>query len=701
MDINKTIQSAHDHHLAGNAEQAEALYREILIVQPDNAGVHNDIGNLLQELERSAEAIDCYQKAIQLDPGFAGAYYNLAETLRNTGQPDEALGFFKKALELHPDLAGAYYNIGSIFQEKRQFDDAIMHYLKVLKLNPNDPDTLNNLGIIMEEKGFSDIAANFYGKAIEHNPDFAPAYNNLGDILRKTGQTDDAVRYYEKAVQLDPGMYGIHNKLGMILQEKGQLDEAVRYYQKALQTDTASPEAYNNLGTVFQEKGQLDEAVRYYQKALNLDPAFTMAYDNLRYAFQAHLMMMNYNPDFTVQTVFSEHVRFARQYAEPLSPAKLTYVNDCSSARRLKIGYVSPDFRRHPVASFIESALSAHTREHFEIFCYSDVEAADEVTERIQGYADQWRSIAGISDETVAEMVRQDAIDILVDLAGHTDANRMLLFARKSSPVQVTWIGYPATTGLSAIDYKIVDNYTDPPGTTEQFYTEQLMRMPESFLCYRPDSESPEVSSLPALSSGHITFGSFNNFVKVSPKVIELWASIMNALPDCHLMMKDKSFVDQSACQKTIDMFGQKGIDAERILLQPFEKSPAHLDSYNQVDIGLDTFPWNGIATTCDALWMGVPVVTLAGSAYAARAGVSLLSNAGLPELVAGTPEEYISIAVNLANDVEKLRFLREHLRDMMMKSPLCDAKRFTANLEDCYRRIWETWCGKGVEPTG
>jgi protein O-GlcNAc transferase len=693
MDINKTLQSAHDHHLAGNAEQAEAIYREILTVQPDNAGVYNDLGNLLQEQDRIEEAIDCYQKAIQLDPGFAGAYYNLAETLQNTGKLDEALELYKKAIELHPDLAGAYYNIGIILQEKRQFDEAIMHYLKVLKFNPNDADTLNNLGIIMEEKGFSDIAANFYGKTIEHNPDFAPAYNNLGDVLEKMGQRDEAVRYYEKAVQLNPGIDGIYNKLGMILQEKGQLDEAVNFYHKALQMDPTFAEAYNNLGTVLQEKGQLDEAVRCYQKALQLDSTFTMAYDNLRYAFQAHLMMMSYNPDFTAQTVFSEHVRFAKQYAEPLYPAKPTYINDCSLARRLRIGYVSPDFRRHSVASFIEPVLSAYNRERFEIFCYSDVEVADEVTERIQGYADQWRSVVGMSDETVAEMIHEDAIDILVDLAGHTESNRMLLFARKPSPVQATWIGYPATTGLSTIDYKIVDNFTDPPGMTEQFYTEQLMRMPESFLCYRPDSESPEISGLPALSSGHITFGSFNNFIKVSPKVIELWAAIMKEIPDCHLIMKDKSFHDTSACENAKDMFTQKGIDAGRILLQPFEQFSSYLESYNQVDIGLDTFPWNGITTTCDALWMGAPVITLAGPAYAARAGVSLLTNIGLPELVAGTPEEYLSIAVNLARDIQRLTYLRAQLRDMMTKSPLCDAERFTANLETCYHRMWEAWC--------
>jgi protein O-GlcNAc transferase len=693
MDINETLQSAHDQHLAGYAEQAEALYREILAVQPENAIVYNDLGNLLQEQARYAEAIGCYQKAIQLDPGFAGAYYNLAETLQDTGQIDEAVGYYRKVIELDPGFAGAYYNLGVILQEKRQFDEAIMNYLQVMKLNPNDADTLNNLGIIMEERGLSDIAEGFYRKAIERNPDFAVAYNNLGDILQKIGKPDDAVPYYKKAIQLNPALSGAYNKLGFISQEKGQLDEALQYYQKAIQLDSNSADAYVNLGTVFQEKGQLDEALQYYQKAIQLDSNSTTAYENLRYVFQARLMMINYDPDYTAQEIFSEHVRFAKQYAEPLYPAHLTYANDTSRTRRLRIGYVSPDFRRHPVASFIEPVLPAHNREGVEIFCYSDAEDPDEVTERIRGYADQWRSIVGMSDETVAKMIRKDAIDILVDLAGHTDANRMLLFASKPSPVQVTWIGYPATTGIPTIDYKIVDAYTDPPGMTEQFYTEKLVRMPESFLCYLPDSKSPEVGELPALSSGHITFGSFNNFVKVSTKVIALWTAILRALPDCRLILKSKSFLDETTSQSAMNMFTREGIDPERIILEPFQQAPSYLESYNSVDIGLDTFPWNGITTTCDALWMGVPVITLAGSACASRAGVSLLSNVGIPELVAKSPDDYIAIAVKLAQNKNTLQSYREHLREMMTHSPLCDAKRFTTNLELCYRRMWETWC--------
>ena len=299
----------------------------------------------------------------------------------------------------------------------------------------------------------------------------------------------------------------------------------------------------------------------------------------------------------------------------------------------------------------------------------------------------------GMSDEEVAELIRKDKIDILVDFAGHTANNRILLFARKPAPIQVSWIGYLATTGLSTIDYKIVDSYTDPPGKTEQFYTEKLIRLPESFLCYLPDKDSPEVGPLPALSTGHITFGSFNNFAKVTPEVFTLWARILNELPDSRLILKGKSFSDKTTCQYAINMFTERGISAERITLQSWDPSPKHLESYNQVDIGLDTFPFNGATTTCEAIWMGVPVITLAGTAYHSRVGVSLLSNVGLPELIAKTHDEYIGIAVNLASDIEKLQLLRKSLRDRMSHSPLTDAKRFTANLEMCYHKMWENWC--------
>ena len=405
---------------------------------------------------------------------------------------------------------------------------------------------------------------------------------------------------------------------------------------------------------------------------------------------------MNYDSRYDAGTVFKEHLEFANKIAEPLSSILLRHTNDHDPARRLRIGYVSPDFRRHSVAYFIEPVLSSHNRERHEIFCYSDVlhHDHDDVTKRIQKYADQWRNIVGMSDEMVSEQIRSDKIDILIDLAGHTGGNRMLLFARKPAPVQVSWMGYPATTGLSTMDYKIVDSYTDPPGMTEQFYTENLIRMPESFLCYLPYEESPDIGPPPSLKEGRITFGSFNNFSKVSTEILGIWTRILRELPGSRLILKSQVFTVETARRRVMDIFERECVSAERIEFMTFEQSvKTHLDLYNRIDIALDTFPYHGTTTTCEALWMGVPVITLAGNAHVSRVGVSLLSNVGLPELIAKTSDEYISVAVNLAMGVERLRSLREKLRDMMKRSPICDAERFADNLEMCYRKMWETWC--------
>ncbi len=593
---------------------------------------------------------------------------------------------YRKILNKRPNDVDALHLLGVLYNQLGNYDSAIKYIRKALQLDAGFAEAYNNLGNVIRNKGLIDEAETYYQKALQINPNFAIAYNNLGNIYTEKKLTDKAIVVFKKALQINPNFAEAYNNLGKVLDEIGHFDEAMTYCKKAIQINPNYAEAYYNLGTIFPKIGQLSEADIHLRRALQITPDFLIAYSNL-------LFYMNYNARYKPQDIFSEHLNFAKQFAEPLYPKIFQHTSDHLSRRRLKIGYVSPDFKRHPIAYFIEPVIAVHNREHFEVFCYSNKLEHDEITKRIQDHADQWRNIVRMSDEDVTEQIRKDEIDILVDLAGHTRGNRILVFARKPAPVQVSWIGYLATTGLSTMDYKIVDSYTDPPGKTEQFHTEKLIRLPETFLCYLPDRDSPDVGPLPALSTGNITFGSFNNFAKVTPEVFTLWARVLNELPDSRLVLKGISFHDKTTYQYAIDMFIQRGITSERITLQSADPSPKHLESYNQIDIGLDTFPFNGATTTCEALWMGVPVITLAGTAYHASVGISLLSNVGFPELVAKTSDEYISIAVNLAKDLEKLKSLREKLRDMMMCSPLCDAKRFTANLEMCYRKMWETWC--------
>ena len=713
----------------GNHDLAIQTIKKSLQSYPNNPDAYHLLGMSFQEIRQLDDAVEYFQKTIQYSPDYAEAYNNLGNVYKEKRQFEEAIGCYQKAVELKPDLATAYYNLGVIYQEKKDYDEAINYYKKalrydpsnhnmqnilgmalytkgqlngdvsslresekvfrqILKFHPNDFGSYCNLGSALKLQGKMTEAIDSYRKAVDLNPDFTEAHYNLGVALQETGHGDEAIRYYQKAIELDPNYSETYNNLGVLFQEKSQFDDALGYFQKALAFDNNAARALNNLGNIYSEMGQIDEAEGHYRRLLQMSPYLSYTHSNL-------LMAMNYNPRHDMDVLFSEHLRFAKQHADPIT-STVIYENERMVHRRLKIGYVSPDFRRHSVAYFIEPVLSAHNRNFFEIFCYSAVERKDGVTERIQQLSDQWREISGLADEKVSTLVREDRIDILIDLAGHTGNNRLLVFAGKPAPVQVTWIGYPSTTGLATIDYKIVDRYTDPPGTTEKYYSENLVRMPDCFLCYLPEKDAPGVNELPALKNGHITFGSFNSFAKVSDEVLLLWAQILGGVTGARLIMKAKGLSSASARKTVADFFQHQGIDAGRIELCSWVPSVSgHLELYNRIDIALDTFPYNGTTTTCEALSMGVPVVTLGGETYASRVGVSLLSNTGLTELIARSPEEYVEIAVQLATDVARLATLRSGLRDMVSRSPLTDAKRFTANLEKVYREMWTRWANK------
>jgi protein O-GlcNAc transferase len=590
----------------------------------------------------------------------------------------------------HEEDPASHYHSGVVLFNNRQYDEAIVHFQKALELNPSLVPAYNYLGSAFYQKKQVNESVKYYQKAIQVNPADPAAYMNLGVLFHNGRQHEKAISCFQAALRFNPNLYQAYDYMGLMFTMANNIDKAVESYQSSLLIKPDSDMALVNLGNLIAVEGKLNEAEDYYKRALQINP------DNI-IAHEAFVCNMPYNPHYDEQTIFSEHRRVAEKFAEPLSVFVLPHINDRSVSRTLRIGYFSPDFKRHPVAYFIEPILAAHNRDTFEVFCYSNGGLCDDTTERIRNAADQWRNISELSDENAAEAVRRDRIDILVDLAGHTDNNRILLFARKPAPVQVTWIGYPATTGLTTMDYKIVDHYTDPPGRSEQYYSEKLIRLPESFLSYLPDRDSPEAGPLPALTKGHITFGSFNNFKKVRPEAFELWANILNSLPDSCFMLKSIVFSDKNICRYTTDMFMRRGISAERITLLPWVSSTReHLACYHEIDIGLDTFPYNGTTTTCEAMWMGVPVITLQGNTHASRVGASLLSNAGVPDLIAKTTDDYLSTAVNLAKDLERLQSLRDRLRNMMMNSPLCNAKKLTMDLEVCYRKMWERWCRSG-----
>lgn len=739
----------------GEYEASKRFFEKAIQSAPDNAEFYNNMGDLLFTIKQFDNSVVYYKRALQLNPDFALGYFNLGLALQEKGQTDKAAAEYRKALQRDQNLYQAHYNLGVIFSGKGNIDKAIAHYQNALRINPNIAEIYYNLGNAYSTKGRLDDAVAYYQKALKINPEFTSALNNLGLAFQEQGKFDDALIQFKKVLQLHPGSINANNNIGNILSVKGQYDDAIMYYQeaikidrnrpdsfnslgtaykgkrlidhaiacyqKAVQLNADFPEAYFNLGNAFKDKGEFDKAILNYHKAVQLRPSFAKAYNGLGNVFhekgqldeaesyykraiqmepdnaisyQALLFSMIGNPGHDAQAVFSEHLLFAAKFAEPLSLFISPHMNECIPNRKLKIGYVSPDFRRHSVSYFVEPLLTFHNREQFEVFCYSNHFFQDEVTERIRSKSAQWRNIAGMSDENAAEMIRKDTIDILVDLSGHTANNRILLFARKPAPVQISWLGYPATTGLSSIDYRIVDAYTDPVGMADRLSSEELIRAPGCFLCYLPDKDSPGVNTLPALSAGHITFGSLNNFSKVSPDMIAAWTKILRKIPDARLILKARNFTDDTTREEALSRFIREGIADDRIELLTWKPSTReHLETYCRIDIGLDTFPYNGTTTTCEALWMGVPVMTLTGNTHVSRVGMSLLSNTGLTECIAHTLEEYVGAAVKLAGNMPKLHALRSKLREMVANSPLTDAKRFADDMETCYRTIWEKWC--------
>ena len=535
------------------------------------------------------------------------------------------------------------------------------------------------LGCALELQGQDGLSA--LQKATQLLPGDAGAHNNLGAALNDRGQLDGAVASYHRALALNPDYAEAHYNLGNAQTDLGQLHDAVASYRRALAIKPDHAAAHSNLGNAQKNLGHLDEAVTSYRRALEINPDFADAHSNL-------LLAMHYSDRYSPAEIFAGHLAFARQFEQPLKACWQPHKNSIEAHRRLKVGYVSPDFRQHSVAYFIEPVLAQHDKGNVEVTCYDNFPRHDAVTGRIRQHADHWVDCARFSDEQLAAQIRSDGIDILVDLAGHTAGNRLLTFARKPAPVQVTWLGYPATTGLAAIDYRLTDHQADPVGMTEPLNSETLWRLPGLFWCYRPHANSPPViDHPPSADQGYLTFGSFNNLAKLNDTVLRLWAQILARLPTARLLLKIKA-IDQPIVRTATQARLQRlGIPLERLMLAPH--SDDYLNDYNQLDVALDTIPFNGGTTSMDALWMGVPFITLAGNSCISRMGVTLLTQAGLPELIAETPQAYVDLAVRLATEPAWLRALRHQLRQRVSHSPLLAEAAFTHQLEAAYRGMW------------
>ena len=724
VTVRQAFDLALQHHQAGRLAEAEALYRQILAVEPQHAdalhllGViaqqvgrndvavdlirraiasdpnrptfYSNLGVALSAQDRADDAIAAFRRALELKPDFAEAHCNFGKALMQQGRTDEAIAAYRRAIAFQAGYAEAHYCLGNALRHQGRDDDSIASYQHALRLRPNYSEAHNNLGSALRDCSRTDESIAAYRRAIEAAEDNAEAHNNLGVALSGQGKLDEAIAEYRRASQLKPDMAEAHSNLGDALRNCGQIDEAIAAYRRALQIKPDYSEAHNNLAVAYKDRNELDEALVCYRRAMTLEPHNSTTHSNLIYT-------LHFDPGFDAPSIADEHRRWDRQFAEPLRKFHKLHLNNRDPERRLRIGYVSPDFRHHVICHFLLPLLERHDHAGFEIHCYASVKRSDEITGRIRKNADVWSDVLILSDEKLAERIRGDEIDILVDLTQHMGDNRLPVFARKPAPVQVAWLGYPGSTGLSAMDYRLTDAWMEPEGAAWSESVETPVRLPDSWFCFDPIDDFPVPGELPALHAGHITFGCLNTFSKVSDAVLERWAGVMRAVENSRLLLR----CPQGAAQARVrEFFAARGIAAERLELVAWTPTRAEfLKLFDRMDIALDPFPYNGGTTTCEALWMGVPVLTLPGERIVSRIGLSILTACGMPEFVAHTEEEYVRLAADLAADLPRLSELRATLRGRMKASAFMDGARFAKHMEHAFRAMWRAWCAGRCSP--
>ena len=645
------VQEAEWAENAGLLDKAVAEYRKVTSLFPGIFEVHNNLANVLLTLGRHAEALDSAQKALALNPDDALVNANVGQAYCGCGAGDQAIPCLRTALAKRPDLHPLRKMLAEILLDMNRIPEAGAVFREV---EGRFPDNLEFLA----------AAAAFYHRA------------RLGT---------DAERCFLRILTIEPARVATYNDIAKLYLNYAQFSKARDLCQKGLELEPRSPALWNTLANAQHSIGLIDESIRSYRTVLEFAPGLSGAHSNL-------LLVMHYPSGIDPGELFEEHKRWGRMHAPP-SLATRVFPNAPDPARRLRIGYLSPDIRKHSVAFFLEPLLDHRDRSRFEVYCYANVISPDEVTQRLRHKFDHYRNIVGLRDKQAAELIRSDQLDLLIDLAGHAGNLNAAILAFKPAPVQVTYLGYPDTTGIAAVDYRLTDAISDPAGT-EQSYVETLVRLPDGFLCYRPPEDPPDIGPPPGLATRTVTFGSFNREFKVSQLALDLWCRILHAVPGSRILMKSVAGDDPVTREHQISEFERRGITRDRVELVGFiAKQSEHLATYRTIDIALDTFPYHGTTTTLDALLMGVPVITLSGYHHASRVGASLLTGIGCTEFIARTEDEYVAKAVGLASDLTRVSALHGSLRQRLLDSPLCDGPGFARKYEYALRGMWCNWC--------
>lgn len=646
QETNSLITLYNEGLIAEAAKQAKTMTTRF----PDHWLGWKMLGVALNQLGLNAEATEPMQRAVELLPNDAEALHNLGTNLQNLGRLQEAEAIFRHALQIAPDYVNAYRSLGATSSHLGRLDDA----------------------------------ERYYRQAIAIDPHHALTHCNLGTTLHLLGRLENAEVNYRKSINLNPNDASAHCNLGAVMQHLGQLDAAEVCYRDALRIAPNYALAYSNLGIILQVLGRLDEAITCMRQALTIDPNSSSAHTNLLYC-------LSQSGTKSAMELFSEHCRFGEKFEAPLKKYWHTHKNTKISDRRLKIGFISGDFRNHAVSSFIAPILAyLSTSQELTLNAYYNHSINDNITNLLKGYFDSWCPIVNLSDSLVAEKITSDEIDILIDLSGHTANNRLLAFARKLAPIQVSWIGYPGTTGLTAMDYYFSDRYLLPIGKFDSQFTEKIVRLPGS-VSFLPSELAPSVNVLPAIANGYLTFGSFNRLSKISPEVVAVWSKLMRSIPTSKLLIG--AMPEVGKYDTLIEWFKQEGIALERLNFYQNTNIESYLSLHQKIDICLDTFPYNGGTTTLNAIWMGVPTLTIAGDTVASRSGASVMGHVGLESFIVSDSMDFHRMGLFWASHIEELAGIRSNLREQFSKSAFGQPKLIATGIEQALRTMWKRWC--------
>ena len=650
-------------------------------LDPNDAEIYLNKGIILRDLARIPDALDALKVALKINPYFAEAHNAIGNIYEQTSQLELSIQAYKKYIELKPDCFQGLSNLGKVLTDVFSYEEAEYYLLLSVIKNPQFPDAHNNLGVLYEATGRLGEAEQSYLRALAIYPHFSEALNNLGALFNLCGQQEQAEKLFLKSLEINPNYAETYNNLGNSLKEMGRFSEAVNCFERAVTLKPDLAATHNNLGVVLKDLGKLDEAEACYRRALELKPDYAEAFSSL-------LFTLNYHPDKSSEEIFAAYQEYDRRFCLPLKDQWRPFSNSREPNRRLRIGYVSPDFRICSARHFLEPLLANHDKSAVEVFAYAQIAVEDSMTAAYKSYVDHWVPTLGMSDANLAEQIRADQIDVLIDTAGHSANHRLGVFARKPAPVSVSWLGFGYTTGLSAIDYYLTDEITVPPGSKHLFSEVPWPLDPVAYV-YRPAQDMGEVNSLPALNRGYVTFGTLTRSVRINHRTIRVWSEILKQVPNARLVIDSGSYKEAPIQDSLAELFAAHGISRDRLEIGCH--SP--WDVLRGIDIGLDCFPHNSGTTLFETLYMGVPFVTLADRPGMGRLGSSILNALGRSEWIAQSEREYIQKAVALASDLASLEGNRVSQRGQMEASLLMDESVFARKAEFAYRAMFKRWC--------